>query len=507
MPAESCTDDGYCAEGAGECAADSDCFGTTGCVLSPECVGVACVANGNSNGSSCSVDADCCSAHCQNGFCCDMGDCCHSASDCGEFYALQDCDNAITCQGSRLEARCTASQCTSSEAIDDDSACASDIMALQCFAGDVYCTGEADQVAPACAGDNGSICGDDGDCKSAHCENGFCCDSGDCCSVNTDCPAFYQVAGNCYHPLSCQGERIQAQCVENICALGTELKEDDSPCTDQIFSEDCGSAPDVYCTGEVEQIPSKCVSALSLTHLSNEKAFKVTYTKGYGNDGLTGCQLQYSQDGETWLAMPGAYLNCDQDAVDVVFSLPPDEWVDDWSTPVSVRVVLTETNRVRGIFAETLGCTPKGVSDTPTFDVDEDCDGEWNNRELIGDPIYCYGSGNECGSLTPGASYTLPETVYCNDYVAEFEYISWTALLARYSDAACVEYSDSTANLIAQSSDFSGDVPECGGVNGGSTEGCVNACFDVGSSYYNSSSTTWNMVNCRWVYREFGGYL
>jgi subtilisin-like proprotein convertase family protein len=132
--------------------------------------------------------------------------------------------------------------------------------------------------------DNGEPCVDavlgpqDLDCLSGHCQNGYCCDSGDCCpgaqwvlggtepkahlieadgdwqSANAICPESYKVPAICFDtdysdpsaPINlCQGERWDANCVDNICV--TERVDDDSACDFTVEADNCGYALPVVC--------------------------------------------------------------------------------------------------------------------------------------------------------------------------------------------------------------------------------------------------------------------
>ncbi len=131
---------------------------------------------------------------------------------------------------------------------------------------------------------NGAACVDpvlgpqDLDCESQHCQNGYCCDSGDCCpggewvapldgtdpeaikatpnwtSANNVCPSVYKVDPMCdetdltdpLNPVNyCQGERWDANCVNNICR--SDRVDDDVACDDSVEADRCGYFRPVYC--------------------------------------------------------------------------------------------------------------------------------------------------------------------------------------------------------------------------------------------------------------------
>ena len=256
------------------CSTDDACDANAHCDES-------CVLD-EANGAVCDEDSDCVSGHCQNGFCCDSGDCCAALSDCVESYTeAAVCDDAATCQGSRLDAVCTAATC-GAVAVDDDSACDAQTLALDCSPYDpVYCTGVVTQSAPvcptscgtdadcvaqahcdagACAWDValGGACDQDIDCGSGHCDNGVCCQSGDCCLTAEDCPAGYSSAPVCHDPASCQGNRKDAACDLDSYSCESLFVPDDSACDASTQSDGCGSFADVYCSGDVTQSAPTC---------------------------------------------------------------------------------------------------------------------------------------------------------------------------------------------------------------------------------------------------------
>ena len=186
----SCEDGGElgnrCATACDPGGSDDDAY----CIDGAHCDGGACLVD-EGNGGTCDEDTDCVSDHCDNGFCCDMGVCCGVTTDCpGGGGVARLCDTPMTCQGSRGETECTMSECHTMMGIDDDTACDSSVMARDCGLYDpIFCTGAADQTAPACP----TSCTVDPDCIDAgHCEFGFCVPDrppGSSCSRNQDCQA------------------------------------------------------------------------------------------------------------------------------------------------------------------------------------------------------------------------------------------------------------------------------------------------------------------------------
>ncbi len=232
------------------------------------------------NGGACDEGRECASGYCTNGFCCDGGDCCGGALDCPPEYGRpSSCDDGATCQGTRLEARCIASSCTTSAPIDDDSGCGDEVLAVDCSPLlPRYCTGQVDQTPPVCGAtcsadsdcvpgfycdevctpklDNGEPCDAANQCDSGWCENGFCCNDGDCCAAASDCPDTYRDPSTCLDVFSCQGERRDATCLGFQC--GSTVALDDSGCDENVEANDCGPYSSVYCSGQPTQQPPRC---------------------------------------------------------------------------------------------------------------------------------------------------------------------------------------------------------------------------------------------------------
>ncbi len=232
------------------------------------------------DGWACDEHSDCISSHCQNGFCCASGDCCDLVGSCPAGYVSPPaCDSPNTCQGHSQNAACLNFICLSSP-VEDDSACGEDILADGCglYIG-IYCKGTSDQSVPkcltACAFDgqcdgvahcdnskceldlaDGSVCDENSDCISNHCQNGFCCASGDCCSKATNCPPDYTLVAVCELPSDCQGRRFEPACSQSIC--GSTPVDDDTGCTAAVLAKDCGYFKNIYCDGKVNQSSPVC---------------------------------------------------------------------------------------------------------------------------------------------------------------------------------------------------------------------------------------------------------
>jgi subtilisin-like proprotein convertase family protein len=176
--------------------------------------------DGNGNG----IFGETADGHCQNGFCCDYGDCCANNTDCpfqsppSAYWAAPSCDDAGNCQGHRMDASCDNSIC-GSVSVDDDTACDTSVLSDDCnYYLPVYCNGELVQPLtgtacpttclvegverddlcdpdghcdpdPAmltnsvCMSDlpNDQYCDEASDCVSSYCQLHYCCDEGLCC--------------------------------------------------------------------------------------------------------------------------------------------------------------------------------------------------------------------------------------------------------------------------------------------------------------------------------------
>ena len=170
-----------------QCDADAYCSSATGTCVPDE-----------GNGQGCEDEDECISDYCSNGFCCDSGVCCAASNDCDAFDVASNCNDAATCQGTRVDGVCSAaSQCTTA-VVDDDSGCAG-LEADDCgpyLA--THCSAAVTQSAPPCDSD----CSGDGECDpSAHCDA-------------PDCIADSGPGGYCDEPSDCDASLY---CVDNVC--------------------------------------------------------------------------------------------------------------------------------------------------------------------------------------------------------------------------------------------------------------------------------------------------
>lgn len=180
------------------------------------------------NGEKCEGDCQCLSSHCQNGFCCDSGECCGDSGDCagascsahhcsgnnqciynesvygcGEVDPRQEfvCDGEKVCDGHgncvQPEDTCGAYRRTGELECEENTAsyrcfesCTAENQALNCATEKgAVCHEEQCIIETASGLGNGDVCTKGEECESGHCEGGICCAKGECCREAEDCDA------------------------------------------------------------------------------------------------------------------------------------------------------------------------------------------------------------------------------------------------------------------------------------------------------------------------------
>ncbi|MCR9159155.1 MAG: putative metal-binding motif-containing protein [Nannocystaceae bacterium] len=228
-----------CADG---CTADAECDADAYCTMAGVCV------PDEPDGETCDGDQQCISGHCQNGFCCDSGDCCADSGDCSAYDEAPVCDSSATCQGTRVDGVCSATSQCETDTVDDDSGCAT-IEADDCGPYPALLCGPGqNQTPPVCADD----CSGDAECDaSAHCDGNVC--------VPDEGPG-----GSCTSTAQCQGG---LSCVDGVCCtsscVGTceacDVPGSEGTCTDIPNGDDldneCGAIDcDDYFSGWVGDV-------------------------------------------------------------------------------------------------------------------------------------------------------------------------------------------------------------------------------------------------------------
>ncbi|MBX7194863.1 MAG: putative metal-binding motif-containing protein [Sandaracinaceae bacterium] len=153
-----------------------------------------------------------------------------------------------TCDGGGDTGDFCATACSGTGGVDRDDLC---IVPAHCDFG--IC--ERDYT-------NGTVCDEDTDCESSHCDNGFCCNDGICCGETADCPGAGSVGTTCDDSVTCQGSRGEITCTANQCGTRSGVP-DDSACTTSIEANTCGYFLSVYCTGAAMQPPPSCPTTCS----------------------------------------------------------------------------------------------------------------------------------------------------------------------------------------------------------------------------------------------------
>ena len=131
---------------------------------------------------------------------------------------------------------------------------------------DEYCIPGAHCELAGCVIDypNGSACGEDSDCASDHCENGFCCGNGACCNVDNDCPGYPGQGVICDDRPMCQGTIGSVMCGANKECATINGAANDSGCTSSIEANNCGPYPSVYCSGGNNQSAPACATSCNV---------------------------------------------------------------------------------------------------------------------------------------------------------------------------------------------------------------------------------------------------
>lgn len=129
--------------------------------------------------------------------------------------------------------------------------------------------------------------------------------------------------------------------------------------------------------------PSDVVSGNSLelkvTHISGNRAFLVNIKNINITDSQ--CRLQYFKDNTTWTDLNQDF-HCNTDTGSQTFYLPTqDNWANNFnSAGIRIRIVKATSNKqVIAEFNEKLKCTPQMAGSNPTPNLDENCNGKWDD--------------------------------------------------------------------------------------------------------------------------------
>lgn len=159
--------------------------------------------------------------------------------------------------------------------------------------------------------------------------------------------------------------------------------------------------------GPVQTNPSA-----SLVHTSRNKTFTFSWSGGLLNG--SSCKLQYLRNGATWTDISATTYNCDGIVSSQSVTLPGDGWNSSNWNGMQVRILRTTDSVSVGIFPQTLSCSAVGGSSSPTPNVDEDCNGTWDNQYTT--PVNTYAGcdgGNVC-------YYYTSEVIACDGSQANY---------------------------------------------------------------------------------------
>lgn len=224
---------------AGACNRNEDCESTI--CRDGVCVAMAC-DDAIQNGAESDVD---CGGPCD--LCVELKNC-NTRSDCLSGVCTQGLCTAPTCDdrvlnGSETNVDC-GGECEPCVQCDAQSPCTPG----------TYCS--AGQCTPQLS--NGQACQVSEICQSGYCGNGYCCENGDCCDRKSHCNDIFDAPATCDSEPECRGHRLESACRNNNCEA--RQVADDSACTPDIVSNDCGPYPSVGCNGGTDQQLPMCAT-------------------------------------------------------------------------------------------------------------------------------------------------------------------------------------------------------------------------------------------------------
>jgi hypothetical protein len=123
---------------------------------------------------------------------------------------------------------------------------------------------------------------------------------------------------------------------------------------------------------------------LALSHTSGNKTFTFSWT--WWSNNWWSCKLQYYKDGTTWTNISETTYDCDSTITNQLVTLPWDGWNSAWSS-IQVRIIKTSDSAILWTFSQNLTCSSVAWSVSSTPNIDEDCNGEWNNISWVWDRV------------------------------------------------------------------------------------------------------------------------
>lgn len=130
-------------------------------------------------------------------------------------------------------------------------------------------------------------------------------------------------------------------------------------------------------------------SNLTLNHTTRNKNFTVSWTAGIGNGWAWNCKLQYNKSG-TWTDISATTYNCDTNASNIAVTLPASWWYSGNWNGTSIRLMRISSSTLMGTFPTNLLCTTTSASSSSTPNIDEDCNGNWDNSVSGGCSSYAF---------------------------------------------------------------------------------------------------------------------
>jgi prepilin-type N-terminal cleavage/methylation domain-containing protein len=144
-------------------------------------------------------------------------------------------------------------------------------------------------------------------------------------------------------------------------------------------------------------------TGLILSHTAWSKSFSFSLTAGSWNG--ASCKLQYYRNWSVWTDINANTYNCDTNIVSQAVTLPADGWYAwNWNG-TQIRLIRVSDSVEIGIFSQLLSCSVVSGSANSTPNVDEDCNGIWNN-------LWSVNQTSVLSEVVAGAPYACPSGTY-----------------------------------------------------------------------------------------------
>jgi hypothetical protein len=128
-------------------------------------------------------------------------------------------------------------------------------------------------------------------------------------------------------------------------------------------------------------------TSISPSHSSNFKTISISWNAGSGNGT---CKLQYMNASSTYVDATPTTLDCDAAASGIVVTMgTPSPWTAAGQAR-AIRLVRNSDGAVLGTYGAMLTCSSRAGSAGATPNVDEDCNGTWDNTK----------ASKTCGTMT-----------------------------------------------------------------------------------------------------------